>query len=256
VPDQTDDLPLDIADPEDLRPATFEPTPAPFAAAVEAPAETIAEPQPAEPDSAPSFTPAEAAVAPVVLEAVAPPEPEIPPPPMPFEFGPPPARPEPPEPAPAVGDVWPAYAPGEVGSNDPFARGPLDPAAIEAPALDAFALDRTKAIPRGFGAKSAARAEIPPRREQNPKAASAKMSWPKLSGLNFATPGLATPGLATPGLATPGLWAVLVIGAAVFAWSIWSIFTTTPGPVNFIAGLFGIAVMAVPAYLLLGARGR
>jgi hypothetical protein len=42
----------------------------------------------------------------------------------------------------------------------------------------------------------------------------------------------------------------------IFIWAIWSIFTTSPGAVNFVAGLVGIAVMAAPAYLLLGAKPK
>jgi hypothetical protein len=42
----------------------------------------------------------------------------------------------------------------------------------------------------------------------------------------------------------------------IFIWAIWSIFTTNPSAVNFAAGLAGIAVMAAPAYLLLGARPK
>jgi hypothetical protein len=46
------------------------------------------------------------------------------------------------------------------------------------------------------------------------------------------------------------------VGLLIFLWAIWSIFTTNPGVVNFVAGLVGIAVMAVPAYLLLGAKPK
>jgi hypothetical protein len=44
---------------------------------------------------------------------------------------------------------------------------------------------------------------------------------------------------------------------AIFIWAIWSIFTTNPGAFNVVAilaGLVAIAAMAVPAYLLLGAK--
>jgi lysozyme len=217
VPDSPADTPLDLADPDHLRPATFEPTPAPHAppsaAAAEAPAHTVAEPQPTE----------------------------IPPPPMPFELEPHPVRPEPARSAPALDDVWPAFTPSDIGSHDPFAQGPLDAAAIEAPAPDALTLDRTESIFVGSGAKSRTRAERPPQRAQTAETPPSKASSSKLSASR---------------LGTLGLWAALLLGVAVFVWSIWSIFETTPGPVNFIAGLLGIAMMAAPAYLLLGARGR
>jgi hypothetical protein len=84
-----------------------------------------------------------------------------------------------------------------------------------------------------FRAKPEPRAEIPPRSEPIRQASPSR----------------------TPGAGVPRSWllACIALGLLIFIWAIWSIFTTNPGPINFAAGLFGIAVMAVPAYLLLGA---
>jgi hypothetical protein len=43
---------------------------------------------------------------------------------------------------------------------------------------------------------------------------------------------------------------------AIFAWAIWSILKTNPGVFNFSAGLVGIALMAVAAYVLFVATSK
>jgi hypothetical protein len=58
------------------------------------------------------------------------------------------------------------------------------------------------------------------------------------------------------GLPKSWLWAGIALGLLIFIWAIWSIFTTNPSLINFMAGLVGIAVMAGPAYLLLGAKPK
>jgi lysozyme len=222
----------DEADQAELAPSTFEPEPTP-ARPLE-PAETVVAPP--QTDPAPVAPPIAAAAAPVLFETFAPHEQEIPPPPMPFEDLPHPAKPDPasyPDPAgrsdPAGYDIWPSFTPGQVGADDPFAQGPLELASIEAPPLD-----RSAPISSLFRPKPEHRVQIPPRLEQIGEAPS-----PRAGG---------------GGVPRSWLWACIVVGLLVFIWAVWSIFTTNPGLVNFVAGLAGIAVMAVPAYLLLGAK--
>jgi len=188
------------------------------------PAEPVAGGRQIEPE--PVTVPiAVAAATPVLFEAFAP-EPEIPPPPMPFEAAPQAAKPEP-----NLNDVWPSITPTEARADDPFAQGPLDTAAIEAPLLDPSA-----SISSLFRARPEHRVQIPPRSEPIQDAPDVGAVWERL----------------------PRSWllACVALGLLIFVWAIWSIFTTNPGVVNFVAGLAGIAVMAVPAYLLLGAKPK
>jgi lysozyme len=218
----------DVSDQADLRPATFEPEPEPepesFASG--ALAETVVEPQETEPEPVQAPMAVAAAAAPVLFEAFAPSEREIPPPPMPFE-----AAPKPATRASSTYDVWPSMTPTEFSADDPFAQGPLDAASIEASPLD-----RAAPIASLFRAKPEHRVQIPPRSEQSAPAPSVGRPW--------------------EGVSRSWLLACIALGLLIFIWAIWSIFTTSPGAVNFVAGLAGIAVMAAPAYLLLGAKPK
>ncbi len=217
----------DVADQAEFRPSSFEsepelgpePEPAPWPE----PVERVAPPAQLDPEPAVA-APMAAAAAPVLFEAFAAPEPEIPPPPMPFEV----ARGAP-KPESALHEVWPSIRPAEVRADDPFAQGPLEAASIEAPPLDYAA-----PISSLFRGKVEHRVQIPPRSEQIREAQPPRASW--------------------EGVPKSWLWACIAVGLLIFSWAIWSIFTTNPGPINFLAGLGGIAVMAVPAYLLLGGK--
>jgi lysozyme len=203
----------DVADEAEAPPSTIHPEPE---------VAPVAEPQTSH--SEPMLaTVAAAAAAPILFKAFTPAEPEIPPPPMPFE-----AASDLAEPYSAKEDVWPSIAPADHGADDPFAQGPVDTASIEAPSPEPLA-----PMASLFRAKPEPRAEIPPRSEPIRQASPSR----------------------TPGAGVPRSWllACIALGLLIFIWAIWSIFTTNPGPINFAAGLFGIAVMAVPAYLLLGA---
>jgi len=169
------------------------------------------------------------AEAPAGLEAFTPPEAEVPPPPMPFENAPledaPPAdRSDPvPEPArePSIDEAWAASARAQARADDPFAQIPLDAAPIASL----------------FRAKSEHRVQIPPRPEPADGTSAPRPLWRKAPLL--------------------WLWGCLALGLAIFIWAIWSICTTNPGAFNVVAilaGLVAIAAMAVPAYLLLGAK--
>jgi lysozyme len=152
-----------------------------------------------------------------------PPELEIPPPPMPFED----VRGI--EPDVAAEEVWPAPTTNDIQAGDPFVQGPLDATSIEAPALDRSAADSSL-----FRPKPEHRTQIPPRPEPERQTSPHRPAW------------------ATASQAL--LWGGLALGLAAFVWAIWSILKTSPSVVNFIVGLLGIALMAVPAYLLLGAH--
>jgi lysozyme len=185
-------------------------------------AEAEAEPKPRP---YPAETIAAAAATPVLVKALAAPEPEIPPPPMPFEAAPHDAKPES-----ALQDVWPSISPDKARADDPFAQGPLEASVIDAPPLD-----HSASIASLFRARPEHRVQIPPRPEQPQPAPSTRAPW--------------------DGIPVSWLWACIALGLLIFIWAIWSIFTTNPGALNFVAGLVGIAVMAVPAYRLLGAKG-
>jgi lysozyme len=192
--------------------------------------EPLVQPQEGHPE--PMQAPVAAAVvAPIVFEALATSEREIPPPPMPFEVAAHPETREPPTASPAAYDTWPSLAATEIGAADPFAQGPVDTTSIEAPPLEYSA-----PIASLFRAKPEPRAQIPPRSEPPRETPPRRSPW--------------------AGVPTSWLWAAIALGALIFVWAIWSIFTTNPGPVNFVAGLVGIAVMAAPAYLLLGAKRK
>jgi lysozyme len=218
----------DEADRAELAPSTFEPELTPPLE----PAETVVAPP--QTDSAPVAPPIAAATAPVLFETFAPHEQEIPPPPMPFEDLPHPAKPDPAGPDPVGYDIWPSFTPGQVGADDPFAHGPLELGPLESGTIEAPLLDRSAPISSLFRSKPEHRVQIPPRLEQIGEAPS-----PRAGG---------------GGVPRSWLWACMVVGGLVFIWAVWSIFTTNPGLVNFVAGLAGIAVMAVPAYLLMGAK--
>jgi lysozyme len=217
----------DVADPTELQPSTFQaqssPRPVPQSLGTVAPPQT---------DPEPIIAPAAAvAAAPVPFEAFASPESEIPPPPMPTEVAVQAAETTPPKLTPPPHDIWPSFTSAEVRADDPFAQGPLDGAATDVPLFDA-----TAPISNLFRAKPEHRVKIPPRSEQAREAPPRRAPWDRVP--------------------RAGLWACIAVGLLIFAWAIWSIFTTTPDVVNFVAGLLGIAVMAAPAYLLLGAKPR
>jgi lysozyme len=261
----------DLEDEAEAPLSTFEPAAEPEPAApepatkaandavpVETFADTVVQPAAEPPASAPEPPPVVAAAPPVLLEDVAESESEIPPPPMPFEVAPPAPAPkvETPEPDmskleiseperpytaapyptaqsaspdPVLGDVWPSSSPTQASVSDLFARGRL-----EFTGSDDAPTDAASPIASLFRAKPESRAQIPPRPEETAQTPSSRARWE-----------------AVP---KAWLWACLALGLAIFLWVIWSIFATTPGVLNFVAGLMGIAVMAVPAYLLLGAK--
>jgi lysozyme len=216
----------DVADQAELRPSTFEAEPAPPPASRPEPVETVAATPPTEPKPVVAPPVPAAAVAPVLFEAFARSESEIPPPPMPSELAPHAAKP-----SPVAHDVWPSFTPADIRADDPFAQGPLDTESVEAPPLD-----NPAPIASLFRAKPEHRVQIPPRSEQVREAPPPRRPW--------------------EGVPTSWLWACIAVGLLIFAWAIWSIFKTNPGVVNFAAGLVGIAVMAAPAYLLLGAKPK
>jgi hypothetical protein len=221
------------------------------------PVETVAAPQVSEPK--PVAAPI-AAAAPVPLEVLALLEAEIPPPPMPSEAAP--------HPDIANDDVWPAFTPAQAGADDPFApnapnldplnldslnpdsprRGspdlasedqgpvrPLDLGPLRATLAQAPPEERSASISSLFRPRPEHRVQIPPRSEQigqAPALGAARQRGARLSLLGW-----------------------VALGLLIFIGSLWSIFTTNPDAVNFAAGLSGIVVMAVPAYLLLGLNG-
>jgi len=204
-------------------PSTFEPE----AALPPEPAEPVAERRPADPEL--FIAPIAAAVAPGLAEAFAAPEPEPEAPPMPFEV-----QSHTVEVEPVELPVWPAFTGDEAPANDPFAHGATDQGALDTAAIDAPLFERSEPISSLFRAKTEHRVQIPPRSEAN-REAPARRTRRK-------------------GVPRSWLWACGALGLLIFIWAIWSIFMTNPGPINFCAGLVGIALMAVPAYLLLGAR--
>jgi lysozyme len=208
----------DVVDQGEPQLSTLEPEPEPRPEPVENPAP----PQKIDPE--PVVVPIAAAAGPALFEAFAAPETELPPPPMPFE-----ATPQAAKPAPAMHDVWPSITPSEIRADDPFAAAPSEVSSIEAPPLDLAA-----PIASLFRARPEHRVQIPPRAEQIQEAPSRGAFWKSIP--------------------RSWLWACVAVGLLIFIWAIWSIFTTNPGVINFVAGLVGIAVMAVPAYLLLGAK--
>jgi hypothetical protein len=223
----------DIADPAEPAPSAVEPEPQPFAeteleTAAPGPqtVETVADLRRRASES--HVAPLAVAAAPLVFEAFAPPEPEIPPPPMPVQEAP---RAEQAEAAPErpADKAWPSFATAEARADDPFAQGPMS-----ATLSEALTLDRTDPPPSLFRARPEHRAQIPPRPERTQEASSPR-------ALGWKAP-------------RSWLWVCIILGLAMFIWAIWSIFTTNPGVANFVAGLAAIAVMAVPAYLLLDAR--
>jgi hypothetical protein len=223
----------DVADQDELRASTFEPDPESRPEPVEPePVEIVAQPQQIDAEPA-VVAPLAVAAAPRLFEAFAEPEADIPPPPMPFE-----AQARTPTPDPGPHDVWPSITPAEARADDPFAQGPLDGASIEAPPLDYAA-----PISSLFRAKPEHRVQIPPRLEPLRDAQSLRGQWESLRA-------------PWEGVPKSWLWAGIAVGLLIFSWAIWSIFTTAPGLVNFVAGLLGIAVMALPAYLLLGAKPK
>jgi lysozyme len=229
----------DVADQAEFRPSMFEAEPEP--AAVRSLAETTAEPQETHPEPVKAPVAAAAAVSPLVLDAFAASESEIPPPPMPFETV---ARPETPKLAtpkpamigPTLHDVWPSFSPTEPAADDPFAQGPLDQGPPDTGSIETPPLDRSAPISSLFRAKPERRTQIPPRSEQTRAPRSQRKLW--------------------EGIPISWLWACIAVGLLIFVWAIWSIFTTNPSLINFVAGLIGIAVMAAPAYLLLGAKPK
>jgi lysozyme len=232
----------DVADQAEFRPSSFEsqsePQLEPEPAAVRSLAETVAEPQEtaAEPVQAPVAAAAAAAAAPLMLDALATSEVEIPPPPMPVQAT---ARHETPKPAPmspTLYDVWPSLAPTELPADDPFSQRPLDQSPMDTASIEAPPFDRSAPISSLFRARPEPRVQIPPRSDPNRATPSRHMPW--------------------AGLPKSWLWAGIALGLLIFIWAIWSIFTTNPSLINFMAGLVGIAVMAGPAYLLLGAKPK
>jgi lysozyme len=220
-----------------------EPQPVHEGAASEAEAAS-AEPQPIAPEfiapefTAPEFTapefiaPASVVVAPIEptglsrFVASAPSEAEIPPPPMPFDAAFPAAGVEAAAPL-----SWPPVEADPERLHDPFARGPLDAASIQAPPLDL-----SPPVASLFRARLDHRAQIPPRPETDRKASSGDRLWGRAP--------------------REALWACAALGLAIFAWAIWSILKTNPGVFNFSAGLVGIALMAVAAYVLFVATSK
>jgi lysozyme len=212
-----------------------------------APVETVAAPEVSEPEPVAARV---AAAAPVPLEALVLLEADIPPPPMPWETAP--------HPDIANDDVWPAFTPAQVDADDPFAPGPpnLGPPHLDAP--DLAPEDHDPVRPLDLGPLRATLTQTPPEERSapisilfRPRPEHRVQIPPRSEQIGQAR----APGAARKRGAKLSLIGWVALGLLIFIGSIWSIFTTNPDAVNFAAGLSGIVVMAVPAYLLLGLNG-
>jgi lysozyme len=211
------------------------------------PVETVAAPHVSE--SEPVAAPI-AAAAPVPSEALVLLEAEIPPPPMPWEAAP--------HPDIANDDVWPAFTPAQADADDPFAPGPPDLGHQNLPPPDLAHEDLGPMRPLDLGPLRAILTQAPPEERSapisslfRPRPEHRVQIPPRSEQIGQAR----APGATRKRGARLSLIGWVGLGLLIFIGSIWSIFTTNPDAVNFAAGLSGIVVMAVPAYLLLGLNG-